>query len=194
MSAICSTSKLFPMPYPVAARSKAWGCNLSLPGIAGSNPVGVWVPVCWECCFIKQRCLRWADLSSRVVVPNVVCLSVFVKPRSWGGLGPHGVVAQWKKKSAFEMLWKLVVLTVKERVSECASLSVAEKTAPVQQVRVLRMDVRPLSWRWRHHVLSQRYYQCTKLHGEGNSCSFGIFCFERAETRISLQSTRFFLC
>jgi len=61
----------------------------------------------------------------------------------------------------------LVVLTVKERESECASMS-------VQEVRVLRMNVLSLSWRRRQHVLPHRYYLCTKLHGEFNSYRFGI--------------------
>jgi hypothetical protein len=32
-------------------------------------------------CVVRQRSLRWADHSSRGVLPSVVCLSVIVKPR-----------------------------------------------------------------------------------------------------------------
>jgi hypothetical protein len=31
---------LYDGSYPVAARSKAWDCGLSLAGIVGSNPIG----------------------------------------------------------------------------------------------------------------------------------------------------------
>jgi hypothetical protein len=62
-------------PIPMAALSKAWVCGRSLAGIVGSNPArGIDVSLC-ECCVLP------ADLSSRVVLPSVVCLSVIVKPR-----------------------------------------------------------------------------------------------------------------
>jgi hypothetical protein len=39
--------------------------------------------------------VRRADHSSRGILPNVVCPSVIVKPRQWGGPGPLGAVAPW---------------------------------------------------------------------------------------------------
>jgi hypothetical protein len=62
----------------VAARSKPWVCGRSLAGIVGSNPAGG-MDVCRECCVLSGR--GRADHSSRVVLPGVVCLSGFVKPR-----------------------------------------------------------------------------------------------------------------
>ena len=69
---------------------------------------------CWECgfesrrvhgvclflmsCVVRYRSLRRADHSSRGVLPSVVCLSVIVKPRQWGGHGPLKAVAPWKKE------------------------------------------------------------------------------------------------
>jgi hypothetical protein len=64
----------------VPALSKAWVCGLSLAGIVGSNPAGVWMSLSCECC-VFWRSLRRADHSSRGVLPSVVCLSVIVNPR-----------------------------------------------------------------------------------------------------------------
>jgi hypothetical protein len=73
----------------MAARSKAWVCGGSLAGIAGSNPAGVLdVRLVSVLSFVKFRSLWRADHPSREVLPNVVCLSVIVKPRQWEGLGP----------------------------------------------------------------------------------------------------------
>ena len=44
-------------PIPVAARSKAWACSLSLAGVAGSNPAWAWMNVSCECCVSSGRCL-----------------------------------------------------------------------------------------------------------------------------------------
>ena len=82
------------LPVPVAARSKAGVCGLSLAGIAGSNPAGG-MDACllWVLCVFRWRSQRRADHSSRGFLPSVVCLSVIVKPRYWGGPGPLGAVA-----------------------------------------------------------------------------------------------------
>ena len=67
-------------PIPVAARSKAWVCGRSLPGIAGSklrrgheylSVVRVMV--------VRCRSVGRADHSSRGVLTSVVCLSVMEK-------------------------------------------------------------------------------------------------------------------
>jgi len=42
-------------PIPVAARSKAWVCGLSLAGILGSNPAGAWMSVSCKCCVLSGR-------------------------------------------------------------------------------------------------------------------------------------------
>jgi hypothetical protein len=39
----------------VSARSKAWVCDLSLAGIAGSNPDGAWMCVSCEWCVLSLR-------------------------------------------------------------------------------------------------------------------------------------------
>jgi hypothetical protein len=43
------------LPIPVAARSKAWVCGLSLVGIVGSNPAGAWKSV--KCSVLSGRSL-----------------------------------------------------------------------------------------------------------------------------------------
>jgi hypothetical protein len=43
--------------------------------------------------------MRRADHSSRGVLPIVMCLSVIVKPRQRGDLGPQGAVEPLEKKS-----------------------------------------------------------------------------------------------
>ena len=67
----CLLVKIIPMP--VAARSKASVCGRSLVGAVGSNPAGG-MDVCrlWVLCVVRYRSLRWADHSSRGVLPTVV--------------------------------------------------------------------------------------------------------------------------
>ena len=48
-------SLLAEVPIPMAARSKAWVCGLSLAGIAGSIPTGAWMFVGCECCVLSGR-------------------------------------------------------------------------------------------------------------------------------------------
>ena len=66
---------------PVVAQSKAWVCGHSLAVNAGSNSAGD-MEASFECCVFSGTglCVR-ADLSSRGVLPTVVCLSVIVKTR-----------------------------------------------------------------------------------------------------------------
>jgi len=66
---------------PMAERSKARVCGRSLAGIAASNPAGgMDVSLLSLLCTVRQRSLRRADHSSRVVLPNVMRLSVIVNP------------------------------------------------------------------------------------------------------------------
>jgi hypothetical protein len=89
-------------PIPVAARSKAWVCDLSLAGVAGSNPaIGMDVCLLSVLCLVTTltrgvRSLRRADHSSRGVLPSVVCLSVISKSQRGGGLGPLGLSSHKK--------------------------------------------------------------------------------------------------
>jgi hypothetical protein len=65
----------------VAARSKAWVCGHWLAGIAGSYSAGgMDIILLTVLCVLREGFLRWADHSSRVVIPSVVCQSVIVKP------------------------------------------------------------------------------------------------------------------
>jgi len=79
------------MPIPVAALSNASVCGCSLAGTVGSNTAGG-KDVCflWRFCVVRYRYLRRADHSPRRVLPSVVCTSVIVRSRKWGGLGPLG--------------------------------------------------------------------------------------------------------
>ena len=47
---------------------------------------------------VRHLSLRRVDLSSRGILPSVLCLSVIVKPRQWGGPGPVRSSAPLKKK------------------------------------------------------------------------------------------------
>jgi hypothetical protein len=57
-----------------------------------------------ECCVLSDRVLRdGLNHSSRDVLPNVVCLSVIVKPRQLGAPGPQGLSMHGKKKFLYTM-------------------------------------------------------------------------------------------
>ena len=58
-------------PIPLAARSKAWVCGHSLPGVVGSNPAGDMDVYCGS--LFSGIGLRRADQSSRRVLQSVVC-------------------------------------------------------------------------------------------------------------------------
>jgi hypothetical protein len=66
------------LPIPVAAWSKAWVLGRLLAGIAGSNPAGD-MDLCllWVFSVVRQRSLRRANHSSRGVLLNVVCVTVW---------------------------------------------------------------------------------------------------------------------
>ena len=82
----------------MVAQYKAWVCGRTFTGILGSNPTwGLDVCLLWVLCVFRFRSLRWVDHSSRGVLPNVVCLSMIVKPWHWGGLGPLGLSSHGKK-------------------------------------------------------------------------------------------------
>jgi hypothetical protein len=58
-------------------------------------PAGAWMSVFCECCVFWSRSLRRTDHSSGGAQPNVVCLSMIVKPQQWGSLGPLGALGPW---------------------------------------------------------------------------------------------------
>ena len=65
------TFPLINWQIPVAARRMA--CGLSLAGVASSNPAETFnVFLLWVSYGVSYRSLRWADPSSREVVPTVV--------------------------------------------------------------------------------------------------------------------------
>jgi len=69
-------------------------------GLRVRMPPGAWMS--FVCCVFRQRSLRRADHSSRVVLPSLVCLSVIVKPRQWGGPGRLGAVMPGNTKQKWK--------------------------------------------------------------------------------------------
>jgi hypothetical protein len=66
----------------MVVRSKAWVCDRSLAGIAGSNPVEGVMSDSWIIlCVVMQRSLRRADHMSGGGLSTIVYLRVIVKPR-----------------------------------------------------------------------------------------------------------------
>jgi hypothetical protein len=111
---------------------RSWVCGRSLIGIVSSNPAeGMYVCLVWVLCVIKYRTLRQADHSSRGVVRSVVCLSVIVKPRWWGGHGTSGCFTVEKK-------W--------------INLSVSKGTP--RTVLLVRSNIREQNGRWMNTVHS----------------------------------------
>jgi hypothetical protein len=80
-------------------RSLSMGLRQLASGIVNWNPAGGMDVCLFPVLFVvSQKSLRGADHSSKGVVPSVVCLSVIVKHRKWGGCGPLGAVAPCKIK------------------------------------------------------------------------------------------------
>jgi len=89
------------MPIPVSARTKTWVCDRSLTGIAGSNPTGgIGACLLWMSYVIRQRSLRRADPSSRVV-PTKYVVTNCVWPRNLNNEATRARVGplRHKKKS-----------------------------------------------------------------------------------------------
>jgi hypothetical protein len=102
---------------PVAAQSSAWVCGRSLVRLWVRIQPVTWMSVSCECCllFVVRSLLR-ANHSSRGVVPSMVCLSVIINPRQWGGLGPLGNLrhgykndCEWRNK-IFETYFEIIVI------------------------------------------------------------------------------------
>jgi hypothetical protein len=69
-------------------------------GLRVRIPPGAWMSVSCDCCFVRFRSLRRADLSSRGILPSVMCLSVIEEPHS-GGLRPLGLLSREKERCDF---------------------------------------------------------------------------------------------
>jgi hypothetical protein len=65
-------------------------------GLRVRIPVGAWSYVSFECCVLSPR---WADPSSKGVLPSAVCLCVISKLQQRGGLGPSSAAAIQDKKA-----------------------------------------------------------------------------------------------
>jgi hypothetical protein len=86
--------------------------------------VGLQPFACWDCGFesswgheclslVSVACcqvmsLRRADHSSRGVLPSMVCLSVIVKSRKWGGPSPLGAVATLGDNNSYYYLFTAI--------------------------------------------------------------------------------------
>ena len=73
----------------MAAQYKEWIYGRSLAGIAGLNPSGAWMSVCFECCPVVVPAMG-RSLVQRSPT-DVLCLSV-IEELHTGGLGPLGAV------------------------------------------------------------------------------------------------------
>jgi len=80
------------------------------------------------------------------VLPSVVCLNVFVKPRQWGGPSPLGVVAPWKRKWCC-LFWESVEVprrqdTVFILQHSCCSVTESEKRDSYCKMKNLCLEQR----------------------------------------------------
>jgi hypothetical protein len=78
-------------PIPVSAAARLLGLWVRI-------PPGAWMFVSCVCCVISGRglCVGLTTLTEEAY--RLWCVSVIVKLRKWGGHGPLGAVAPWKKK------------------------------------------------------------------------------------------------
>ena len=109
------------MPFPMAARSKAWVCCRSLAGMVGSKLAGN-MDVCFECCVLSGRGLcdgliTRPDEFHEVCVCVCVCVCVWVWVWVWS-LAQQGLLCHENKEvsgiSRSEQLlrsWILVALS-----------------------------------------------------------------------------------
>jgi hypothetical protein len=97
----------------VAARYKAWICDLSFAGIVGSNPASS-MDVCflWVLCVVSKRSLRRGDHSSRAVLSSVVCLNTTWSLDNEEGLAYEGLLRQGQNISyAYFSLFLIIINT-----------------------------------------------------------------------------------
>ena len=76
-------------PTPVAARSKAWGCDRWLAEIAGSNPAGgLHVFLLQMLCVVQVEVYTSGRSFVQGSPTELMCLCVTEKPLRIGGLSP----------------------------------------------------------------------------------------------------------
>ena len=79
---------------------------------------GHWFCLLWMLCVVMYRSLRWANHSSREVLPSVACLCV-IEELQWGRLGPLGLSRYGKKgiTTKNETLWLQAFSLIKHHVN-----------------------------------------------------------------------------
>jgi hypothetical protein len=94
----------------------------------------------------SQRSLPRADHLSRGVLPSVVFLSVFVKPRQWGGRSPYGLLRHDKEKwcCLFREYFKVLRRQNIVFILQCGSCSVTEiqQRDPYREKKNLSLEQR----------------------------------------------------
>jgi hypothetical protein len=75
----------------------------SLLGLRVRIPPGA---LLWVLCVGRWSSLRRVNHSSRGVPPTVVFVNVIVKARQWGGPGPLGAVAPWRRVEVQKMVYE----------------------------------------------------------------------------------------
>ena len=82
----------------LSGHAKVWVYCRSNPGIAGSNPSGIWLSSSCECCVLSGRRLCDGSITHRRgVLRSVVCLSVMQEPHR-GGVDPPWLSSHDRKK------------------------------------------------------------------------------------------------
>ena len=104
------------MPVPVVVWSKASVGGHSLPWIVGSNLArGMYVCPLWVLCVVRLRSLRRADLSSRGVLPSVVCLTECERESSIMGRPWRTGVLRHSKKITYDQQHNLTLILRRSR-------------------------------------------------------------------------------
>jgi hypothetical protein len=103
-------SIVYYVPIPVALRSKAWVCSLSLTRIVGSNPKqghGCLSLVSFACCQVEVSATSWSLVQRSRTECGVYKWVWSWSLEKWGGLGPQGAVEPLEKK--YVMLLNYIV-------------------------------------------------------------------------------------
>jgi hypothetical protein len=91
-------------PILLATHTKAWIWGASSAGVVISNPArSIDFSLLWLLCVVRHKTLGRVYHLSSGVLQNVMCLSVIVKPRRWGGLGTLGLSSHEKKNCLQEV-------------------------------------------------------------------------------------------
>jgi len=100
---------MFPLPIPVTARSKAWVCGRSLPGLTGSNPAGTWMFVSCECRVLSGTglCVMLISLPGESY-RMCACLCMIYKPQEWEAPDSPGQSSH-VRMLIFKWLWLVFI-------------------------------------------------------------------------------------